>query len=100
MWEIPHSMFFPGFSGVAKYVSVRARVRRGILGLRQAAKHGRLFSLWTHPENLLVRSEELLAALDEICQEAASLRDAGELDILPMEQVVERLNAGEESWTI
>jgi Polysaccharide deacetylase len=100
LWEIPHSMLFQGFQGASKFISADARARRAILGLRTAAERGRLFSFWTHPESLIAGStDDLLRAFDEVCREAAELREAGKIDVLPMEQVADRLDNGCESWT-
>jgi hypothetical protein len=90
-------MFFPGMSGISKYVSAKDRANRAKLGLRRAAEEGRLFSLYTHPENFLRGSDELLQAFGEICREAAELRDAGQIDVLTMEQVADRLQAEQET---
>ena len=91
---IPASQFYSPFMSVGKYVSLEARVQTAIRGLHLAARTGRVFHLWTHPFNLGVRSEELLEGLDRILGEAACLRDAGELDILPMGEIAERLGKG------
>jgi hypothetical protein len=94
LWEIPHSMLFQGFQGASKFVSADTRARRAILGLRTAAARGRLFSLWTHPESLIAGStDDLLRAFDALC------REAGKIDVLPMEQVADRLDSGCDSWT-
>ncbi|HZZ27360.1 MAG TPA: polysaccharide deacetylase family protein [Pirellulales bacterium] len=93
LWEIPQSMFFPGFAGISKYISAASRVRRATLGLHRAAKLGRLFSFYTHPENFIHGGDQLLDAFDEICREAAELREAGKLDILTMEEAASRMQA-------
>ena len=95
LWEIPHSMFFPGFHGVSKYISADDRSQRAKLGLKRAAEQGKIFSLWTHPENLLRGTDQLIPAFESVCREAAQLRDAGKLDILPMEQIAQRFASGE-----
>jgi len=99
LWEIPHSMFFPGLHGISRYISPQDRVKRAIRGLKRAVRRGRLFSLWTHPENMLSGADVLLAAFEEICREAAALRDAGKLDMLPMEEVAKRLDADPTAWS-
>jgi hypothetical protein len=92
LWMIPASQFYSPFMSVGKYVSLEARVQTAIKGLRLAARTGNVFHLWTHPFNLGVRSEELLIGLDRILGEAARLRDAGEIDILPMGEIARRLD--------
>jgi peptidoglycan/xylan/chitin deacetylase (PgdA/CDA1 family) len=99
LWEIPHSMFFPGLHGISRYISPQDRVNRAVRGLKRAVERGRLFSLWTHPENMLVGADALLGAFEEICKEAAAMRDAGKLDILPMEEATGRLEAGKDTWS-
>jgi len=94
LWEIPHSMFFPGMRGVSKWITPAARVRRAVKGLRRAARQHRVFSIWTHPHNFLPEPEPLLGAVDDICREAARLREAGRLEILSMQQMADRLDAG------
>jgi hypothetical protein len=96
LWQIPQSMFFPGFGGISKFISAADRVRRASLGLHRAAKVGRLFSLYTHPENFISGADQLLGAFDDICREAADLREAGKLDILTMEEVAARLQTGQD----
>ncbi len=94
LWEIPHSMFFSGFGGVGRFVSTADRVAKAIKGLQAAAERGRIFSLYTHPENFLPDPHALLEAFGAICAAAAKLRDAGEIRILPMESVAAELDAG------
>ncbi len=93
VWMIPASQFYSPFMSVGNYVSPEARVQTAVKGLRLAARTGRLFHLWTHPFNLGVRSGELLNGLDKILSEAVRLRDAGDLDILPMGELADRLDA-------
>lgn len=93
LWEIPHGMFFPGFMGVAKYVPADARVARAEKGLNAAARGGRIFSLYTHPENFLPEPGRLLEAFERICAAAARLRERGEIEILTMGQIAERLES-------
>ncbi len=95
VWEIPHSMFFPGFSGVSSLVPADWRRRRAVVGLRRAAARKRIFGMFTHPHNLLSGTEPLLRALEGICRQAAALRDAGRLKILTMAQAREALERGE-----
>lgn len=94
LWEIPHSMFFPGFHGVSKYVTAEDRIRRAQRGIQAAADRGRIFSMWAHPHNFLPNPDNLLSAFESICRFAALRRDAGELAILTMGQVAEELDAG------
>lgn len=100
LWEIPHSMFFAGYSGVGKFVSASDRVAKAVRGMRRAARRGRIFHLYTHPHNFLPQPERLLAPFEVICREAAAMRDAGELEVLTMQEVTERLDDGrDQQWT-
>lgn len=99
MWEIPHSMFFPGRRGVSRWVHPARQATRAIKGLNRAAEQGRIFSMFTHPHNFGDGTESLLVALGTICQHAARLRDAQRLSILSMNQVADELDAGRgETW--
>lgn len=100
LWEIPHSMFFPGFQGISKVISSELRWRRACAGLHRAAERGRIFSIFTHPHNLLPQPERLLPSIERICTEAARLREQDKLQILTMQQVVQEVEAGRgELWT-
>jgi hypothetical protein len=94
LWELPHSMFFPGCSGLSKFVPRAAQVQRAIKGMRKAARLGRIFSLYTHPHNFLPDVPEQLAAFEQICVAASQMRDAGELEIKTMEEIADDLSQG------
>lgn len=93
LWMIPSSQFYSPLMSVGRHVRVADRVRKAVKGLRLAARTGGVFHLWTHPFNLGLHTEELLAGLAEILREADRLRADGALDILPMGEIAERLNA-------
>ncbi len=93
LWVLPSSQFYSPFLSVGKHVSVAARVRKAVKGLRLAAERKQVYHLWTHPFNLGVRTEELLAGLDEILREARRLCDAGELDVMSMGDLARNLDA-------
>jgi hypothetical protein len=95
LWEVPHSMFFPGLRGVSQFITPDQRVRRAVKGLQAAAERGKVFSLWTHPHNFLPQPELLLPAWETICRTAAELRDQGRLQVLTMEQLADGLDAGD-----
>lgn len=94
LWELPHSMFFSGFGGVGRFVSPADRVAKALKGLQVAARRGRIFSLYTHPENFLPTPGPLLDAFDRICAAAARARDAGDIRVLTMESAAAELEAG------
>lgn len=94
LWELPHSMFFPGCTGLSKFVPREAQVQRATKGMTKAARLGRIFSLYTHPHNFLPDVPEQLESFERICIEAARLRDAGKLEIKTMEEIANDLSAG------
>ncbi len=94
LWELPHSMFFPGCTGLSKFVPRESQVQRAAKGMQKAARLGRIFSLYTHPHNFLPDVTEQLASFEQICIEATRLRDARELEIKTMEEIAHDLSAG------
>ncbi|HUG91873.1 MAG TPA: hypothetical protein VML55_13630 [Planctomycetaceae bacterium] len=92
LWVIPSSQFYSPFMSVGRYVSVAARVRKALEGLRRAAQRRQVFHLWTHPFNLGCRTRELLAGLEQIVAEARRLCDAGELEICSMGAIARQLD--------
>jgi glycosyltransferase involved in cell wall biosynthesis len=91
LWQLPPSQFYSPLMSVGKHVSVEARVRKAVKGLRMAAKRSAIFHLWTHPFNLGVGTEELVRGLDTILAEARRLADAGEIEITTMGELAARL---------
>ena len=94
LWEIPLSMFFPGMGGGSRFLDPEYQRRRALRGMNRAAERGRIFSLYTHPHNLLAQSDRVLYAFEQICRKASSLRDDGKLAILTMEQIADELDGG------
>lgn len=94
LWELPHSMFFPGRSGVARFLPASCYVRKATKGLNRAMATGGIFSLYSHEHNFCGDLPGSLAMFDEICCTAARLRDGGQLDILTMEEIAHELNQG------
>jgi hypothetical protein len=88
MWSIPGSMLYTPAFGLRRYVPVWLRVLRAKRGLNAALRQKRLFHLWFHPTDLTRRTEAMLDGLRQIFERAASLRDAGQLDILPMRDLI------------
>ena len=83
---VPSSQFYSSFRSVGQYVSVPDRVAKAIKGLNAAARHKKVFHLWSHPFNLGVRTEELLNGLEQICSHANQLTESGHLKPLSMNQ--------------
>ena len=93
LWVIPSSQFYSPFMRVGKYVSVRARVKKAIRGLKMAAAKKAVFHLWTHPWNLGFKTDTLIGGLDHILAESARLRSLNQLDILPMGAITRELDS-------
>lgn len=95
MCEIPHSMFFTGYTGPSKYLSPSRRVAKATKGIQAAIKRHRVFSFWTHPHNIASDHESLFPAFEKICQTAAAHRDQGRLEILTMAAVMKLVEKGQ-----
>jgi hypothetical protein len=80
-------LYTPAF-GVRRCVPVWLRVLRANRGLNAALRQKRVFHLWFHPTDLTCRTEAMLGGLRQIFTRAARLRDAGQLDILPMRDLI------------
>jgi hypothetical protein len=93
LWVLPSSQFYSPLMSVGKPVSVEARVRKAIKGLRLAAERKAIFHLWTHPFNLGVGTDDLLRGLDTILAEARRLADAGKIEITSMGALAEKLES-------
>ena len=84
MWNIPGSMLYTPSPGLRQYVPVWLRVLRANRGLSAALRQKRVFHLWFHPTDLTCRTDAMLGGLRQIFERVARLRDEGQLDILPM----------------
>lgn len=84
LWMVPASQFYSPFMGAGRFVPMHSRVRMAIAGLNQAARHGGVYHLWTHPFNLGLDADELLSGLRHIISHAAQLRDKGCLQTVSM----------------
>ncbi|MDP2307732.1 MAG: polysaccharide deacetylase family protein [Pseudomonadota bacterium] len=93
LWCIPASASFLPIDGVRRLIPMSRRVDRGIRGLEQAARDRRICHLWLHPINLASDPSAMLAGLERVLAQAARLRDAGTLEILPMARVAARAEA-------
>ena len=94
LWDIPGSMLLLSRVGVRRLVPIQARVRKARKGLRRAVREDKVFHLWFHPFNLAVDRGAMLAALDEVLQEATRLRSAGQLTIRLMGALADELAEG------
>jgi hypothetical protein len=88
LWNIPGSaMYFPSH-GVRRHISMNRRVKRAVKGLDAAVAEKKIFHLWFHPTNMADEMEEMFGGLRKILEHADSLRQKGELDILPMKAFI------------
>ena len=92
IWEIPGSMLFTPSHGMRRIVPARARVHRARKGLRRAVATRKIFHLWFHPTDVVVRREAMLEGLRQILETAVELREAGSLKILNMSEITGMLN--------
>ena len=93
MYSIPGSMLYTPAFGMRRCVPVWLRVLRANRGLDAALRQKRVFHLWFHPTDLTCRTEAMLHGLRQIFGRAARLRDAGQLDILPMRDLIPEIPA-------
>lgn len=93
LWNIPGSMIFFPMHGFRRYLPMSLRVRRAVKGLNLAAHRRRIFHLWFHPTNLADQMETMFAGLREILEHADKLRARGELEVLTMENLIQRVTA-------
>jgi peptidoglycan/xylan/chitin deacetylase (PgdA/CDA1 family) len=84
IWNIPGSMLYTPSFGIRRLVPVWLRVLRARRGLANAVRANRIFHLWFHPTDLVIRMDAMLDGLRQILSQAARLRDQGRLAILPM----------------
>ena len=95
LWNIPGSALLMDRTGIRRFIPTASRVRKASAGLRRAKATGGVFHLWTHPFNLASDPRSMIAALEAIVQQAADLRDRGEIVIEPMAAIAERLSGND-----
>jgi peptidoglycan/xylan/chitin deacetylase (PgdA/CDA1 family) len=93
LWCIPGSASLLPLDGPRRWIPLSRRVDRCVAGVEQARRDRRICHLWTHPINLAAAPEAMLAGLRTVVGRAARLRDAGQLEILPMAEVAARAEA-------
>jgi len=91
LWNIPGSMLFTPSFGARKFIPVSLRTARARKGLRAAARERGIFHMWFHPTDLVERRKAMLDGLRRVFETAAEMRAKGELDILSMGALAERL---------
>ncbi|MCK6480794.1 MAG: polysaccharide deacetylase family protein [Planctomycetes bacterium] len=92
--EIPSSMPIVGAEGIRVLISRRARVARARRGLEAARREGAVFHLWTHPHAFAGRGAGVLDSLAATLDDAAALRDRGEIEVATMGSMAAGFLAG------
>jgi peptidoglycan/xylan/chitin deacetylase (PgdA/CDA1 family) len=92
LWNVPQTYVLAPATQRPR-TPVALWVRRPIARLRQAARYRSVFHVWFHPYNVTDGPERAIDALDRICAVAASLRDAGRLDVVSIGQLAAQLAA-------
>jgi hypothetical protein len=80
-------IFFPSH-GIRRHIPPSRRVARAVKGLDTAVERGRIFHLWFHPTNLAFDTDVMFDGLRQIFKHASGLRDAGQLLIKSMGEIV------------
>lgn len=88
LWNIPGSAIYFPMHGYRKYIPLGLRTRRAVKGLNAAAKQKRIFHLWFHPTNMADEPEAMFRGLRTIFEHVARLRERGEMQILPMKNLI------------
>jgi hypothetical protein len=96
IWEIPGSMLFTPSHGLRRIIPAKARVRRARRGMLAAAESRKIFHLWFHPTDLVIRKEAMLDGLRQILEYACELRDTRRLIILPMSGIVDLMTQNQQ----
>ncbi|MDD5438557.1 MAG: ATP-grasp domain-containing protein [Patescibacteria group bacterium] len=97
VWEIPGSYFYPHKKGWAKHLPISARVDKSLAGLKNAVAEKKIFHLWTHPFNLASDPVNLLNGLEEVFKEVSRLREAGQIDVMTMDEIARVMSAKPEN---
>jgi hypothetical protein len=92
LWSIPASLNLYSMRPAAKRIApLRTRVERVRLGIDAAVRQRGIFHLWFHPENL-AEAPWSFPIFEDIVGELVKRRSAGDIEILTMNQVVDRLS--------
>jgi peptidoglycan/xylan/chitin deacetylase (PgdA/CDA1 family) len=93
LWDIKGSMLYTPSYGFRRHLPVGLRVARAQKGLARATSEQKIFHLWFHPSDVVVRQQEMIDGLRRIFDQAARLRSLGHLDILPMGDIPAHVGA-------
>jgi len=86
--NLPASQFLMSYDGLRGWIPTASRVRQAKVGIEQAVKRNHLYHLWFHPFNL-GSSPKMYDALEQILREVTRRRDAGDLQVMTMQQTAE-----------
>jgi hypothetical protein len=91
LWNIPFSMFlYPIGPARTWMIGLRSRVERFCRGMEAAARHRAIFHFCLHPENL-AESPDGFLLLEDILEKLVRTRDRGDVEIMTMRDVVDRM---------
>ncbi len=98
LWSVPASMFlYPIGAARARVIGIRSRVERFRRGLEAAVRHGGVFHFCFHPENL-AEAPSGFSLLDEILENLVQARSRGEIEVLTLSDVVDRIERQPYDW--
>ena len=69
------------------------RLRRIQKEMAYAARHGHIYHLWFHPEDIGINSERSIAFLRSLFEHFARVRQLGEMESLTMREAAQRVAA-------
>jgi len=93
LWNIPASLsLYPIPPSRTRVVPIRTRIERVARGLDAAIRSRGIFHYWFHPDNL-AESPGGFPMLDEMLEKILRARDAGDIEVLTMAQVVDRMDS-------
>ncbi len=94
LWNIPSSLsLYRTSEQRARLAPLASRVARVREGIERAARTGGIFHYYLHPENV-TESAAALPVFEEIIGLFAAARDRGDVEVMTMSEVVDRL----EGW--
>ena len=93
VWEIPSSMLFLSREGWRALIPMRARALRALAGIEQAVERAEVFHLWMHLEDLVPGTDAMLETLDGVLGEVGRRARGGDLEVLTMRGLAERMEA-------
>lgn len=91
LWNIPASLnLYTMRPSATRLAPLGTRLERVRMGVEAAARQGRIFHFWFHPENL-AEAPWSYPTFEAILEELMRRRDAGDIEILTMNQIVDRI---------